>query len=263
MANIVAISRETIVKRYPAVYAENPAGHTSPNYQFVNTGKLVDDMLSNGWEAIQVSQQKVRSADRKESTKHQVTLRLRDWPISLTHLGGLYPAVRFINSHDWSSKLILSFMMMRLVCGNGLSVVGNQFMGANLRHDSALEDLHHILARIQEHATLMFAIAEKWHGIKLDSLQLMDFAMKAAEIRFEEKGDDMRARALLTIRRPEDAENTLWNAYNRVQENATKGGVKEKGMDRSVRALTNIQTSHDVNTSLFQLATQFAKGFAT
>jgi hypothetical protein len=260
MANIVALSKPQILKVAPAVYAERPAGHTSPDYHFVNTGELVENMVSRGWEVIAAKQQKVQAkhSHRKESAKHEVLLRLRDWPVGLEQLGGLYPTIRLINSHDWSSVLQLIIGMMRLVCGNGLTVAGAQFGNVIVRHDNAVEDLLAILMRMQEHGHKMMEIAQLWDSIELDTLQLLDFSTKAAEIRFGSDYTESHARALLIPQRSADKENTLWRVFNRVQENALKGGIKPEGGKRTLKAITNIQTSHDINSGLFVLASEFA-----
>jgi hypothetical protein len=58
-------------------------------------------------------------------------------------------------------------------------------------------------------------------------------------------------------RRNEDADPTLWNTFNLVQEKfvgGTKELVNSGGRERKVTALKNFQRVNTLNTSLWELA---------
>lgn len=255
--NVQIIPLDSIRDKVPSVFATKPAEHTSPNYKFIPTIDVVNHLQAEGWGIIAANQQKVRQASKLEGTKHSLSLmRIGEDPRALT-IGGLVPTINLVNSHDWSSTFRIVFGMYRLICSNGLMVGGAQFAAYTLRHDSIMADLNATLSRFQSSVTLMLERAEKWAQIGLDDLQMVELAMQAARIRFDDKATELHARAMLQARRGADVPNNLWNVYNRLQENGIKGGVKPQG-GRHVRSLGNIQAVTDYNTQLFELADNYA-----
>lgn len=260
MVNIMnnVLSLASIRDRAPAVFAQAPASHVSQHYKFVNTESVLNTLMENGWDPIAANQQKVRKASRTDGTKHTVLLRHSNTPTQAVELGGLIPTLRIINSHDWSSRFSMFFGMLRLVCSNGLTVSGAQFAGFDVRHDAVAEDVGKILGRFNSYSNMMLDTAERWSKVELSRDRAGEFFMGAARIRFGEDANSDHAHTLNMVRRPEDVEPTLWNAYNIAQENAMKGGGKRGQMKRLSRPLTNIATAHDVNTRLFEFAATFA-----
>ena len=59
-------------------------------------------------------------------------------------------------------------------------------------------------------------------GKVISATDALQFAKEASDIR----GGKIDPKALLTVRRDEDKEDTLWNVFNRVQENLIRGGVE-------------------------------------
>lgn len=247
---------EEVKARFPAIYADRPASHVSQDYQFVNTGLLVDSLLAKGWEIIQASQQNVRQADKMEGTKHSVSLRPGTNNSYCPHLGVLFPSIFIVNSHDWSSRLIIEFGFWRQVCGNG--AIGFSAQGGfNVRHDTFAEDLEGVLNRFASYGSHLMLMAERWNAIRLLGDQVRELAIGAAKIRFGEEATEDHARSLVIPRRSFDDKDDLWSVFNTIQENATQGGVKTGSLKRRIRALTNIQANRDVNVELFELARKF------
>lgn len=241
----------------PAVFASNPHPRVSEKYQFVPTNKVLESFEADGFECIHAKQQKVRSADRKESTKHTLLLRSPAFQIQ-DHRGVNLPTVRLINSHDWSSTLQVHFGMLALVCSNGLYFAGQQFASYSIRHDTVLEDVANIIQRFRSSIAHMENTMANWSKVQMEFEQRQRFARDAAKMRFGEdkEGLDIIAAALLETRRRQDESNDLWTTFNVVQENIIKGGVKA-GKRRS-RAINNIEADRRLNEELFKLAIGYA-----
>jgi hypothetical protein len=241
----------------PSVFATNPHPRVSAKYQFVPTNKVLETFEADGFECIHAKQQKVRSVDRKESTKHTLLLRSPAFQVT-DHRGVNLPTVRLINSHDWSSTLQVHFGMLALVCSNGLYFAGNQFASYSIRHDTVLEDVANIIKRFQSSIAHMESLIGNWSNVQMEDDMRRAFAHDAAKLRFGEdvEGLDLISAMLLETRRRQDSASDLWTTFNVVQENVIKGGVKA-GKRRS-RAINNIEADRRLNEELFQLAIGYA-----
>lgn len=246
------MNHEQIRIAAPSVFAVNPHPRVSEKYQFVPTAKVLETFEADGFECIHAKQQKVRDASRKESTKH--TLLLRQPGISVAdHRGVNLPTVRVINSHDWSSTLQVHFGMLALICSNGLYFTGQQFTSYNVRHDTAIEDVHNIITRFRSSVAHMATVIDNWRNIYLERSQREDFARDAAKLRFGDDADKVSlSDILLETRRRQDEAFDLWTTFNVIQENVIKGGQKI-GSRRS-RAIGNIDADQRLNEELFKLA---------
>jgi len=131
-------------------------------------------------------------------------------------------------------------------------------MQFSVRHDNIHEDIQTIMAQFRFNANQMLDTANAWNEITLDRQSQNTLAMAAARIRFGDEANSDHADSLLIARRSIDAEPTLWNIFNRIQENATKGGVKVGSMKRKSRKITNIRKDISINTELFDLVNTFA-----
>jgi hypothetical protein len=60
-------------------------------------------------------------------------------------------------------------------------------------------------------------------------------------------------------RREQDQKNDVWTIFNVIQENFTRGGLKyttDKGRKTELRGLKNIMVVNQINTKLWELATE-------
>ena len=255
------MNHEQLAKKAPAIFAQKPHAKVSENYTFVPTVDVISAFEQMGFEPIFAKQQRVRDASRKETCKHTVLLQHRDEKVR-DIFGKMLPTLRIINSHDWSSTLQVYFGMLRLVCQNGLMFAGEQFAQYIVRHDSVIEDSRAIAGRFQSAVGRMYSVAEQWAGIILPDEKAKEFALGAAVLRFgEERATLSLADVLLATRRKEDESRDLWTLFNVVQENVTKGGVKDPNREgaRNSRELVNIEEERRVNVELFELAMQYAR----
>jgi hypothetical protein len=251
------IPLELIRATAPSVFAEKPAEHVSPNYKFVPTIHVIETMMAKGWEPIAAKQQRTRNIANRELTKHSVIMRYMglDGDSNMV-LGGLYPTLTLVNSHNWASRLEFIYGMLRLICSNGLSVRGPEFGGMSVRHDKISEDVEAIMRDFHTNSSKMIEEAMHWHNIALTMEAATEFARAAAILRFGEVATMDHVLTLLMNRRYQDADMTLWNIYNSVQENAVKGGYKSGAMKRRIRGITNIGSEIQFNTGLYDLASK-------
>jgi Domain of unknown function (DUF932) len=249
------LDHEVIRNRAPSVFAESPANHVSDNYKFVRTLDILETMEADGWGCIGAMQTKVRKPDSLEVTKHQLIMRNPKFNPELVSVGGVIPVIRIVNSHNWSSRLMMFLGIYRFICSNGM-VVGQEMNSIAIRHDHVMEDLSVVLARFNSNAMRTLDTAERWAGISLNENQQRQFAMGAATIRFGENANENHAIALQGARREADKGDSLWHTFNRIQENAVQGGMGVLG-GRRARRIRNIDRDVQVNRNLWNLAASF------
>lgn len=255
--NYLALDSQELKTRCPAIFATAPDAKVSPNYQFVPTHEVLRILEDDGWRIKSATQQRTR--DDRDTSKHMISMLHPDFAVQARDLGGLKPQVRIVNSHDWSSKLQIMIGMFRLVCTNGLMVSAGDVLNYNVRHDRITEDTRTVMARIQSGSNRLVSTASAWDAIKLDDSQVMEFGRQAADLRFpgrEGSERDSLARELVSPRRDIDAENTLWNVYNRAQESGMTGGFRVSR--RRARPISNIAATVDFNQKLWEAAERFS-----
>ena len=143
-----------------------------------------------------------------------------------SHMGamnGTIPEILLINSHDGSTSLRMEAGLFRLVCSNGLIVKSQDIYSSRTRHIDVTEERVVTEAmKVIKAASESARRVEIFMGKVITDVDALQFAKEASDIR----GGKIDPKALLTCRRDEDKENTLWNVFNRVQENLIRGGVE-------------------------------------
>ena len=92
----------------------------------------------------------------------------------------------------------------------------------------------------------------------MDRNEVYRFGTDAAKLRFDDP-DEMTVNSVLQARRTQDADNNLWTVFNRAQENLLRGGFMVNGGRRSSRTITSIDKNLELNTSLWDLASNYSK----
>jgi hypothetical protein len=164
-----------------------------------------------------------------------------------------------VNSHDGSRPISFDMGLFRLVCSNGLVRKSHDMGGFKERHTkltfSALKDL------ISEKLDSLPKTIEQingWASRVMTSEEIRNFATDAIKLRAgEEKSPEQyEINSILATRRSADEGNSLWQVFNTVQENLTKGGFQMA--DRQARAITNPWADMTLNQGIWQLAEQYA-----
>ncbi len=254
------LTNEDLRRVAPAVFAEAPIESVSSRYQLVSTIGAVDFLRNEGYHVTEARQDRVmkRSA---ATARHALTLVHEDFLQQAERLE-YYPRVVLINSHNLTAALTLLAGIFRLVCSNGM-VVGRTSAHLRTRHVGHVNDLlAGQLALARDEALQVSATIDRWRGIELSSNDEIEFAKKAASIRFGERAEAYGHGVLLEARRTEDDGRDLWRVFNRVQENTvTRGVAGTSAMGRAIRsrALTDTTSFVRTNQALWSLAERYAE----
>lgn len=167
------------------------------------------------------------------------------------------PEVVITNSFDCMSSLKVDVGIFRLVCTNGLTVKVKDFGSLKLRHVGNADDMaHEILMGMIDLIPEVENIIIRMRCKVLTEQQAIDFAIKAAQIRWNKEFTPEQAKVLLKAARPEDDGLHLWEVMNRVQENALSvSGLQIPGMRRS-RLVTNPGNYEKINAGIFEIAVE-------
>lgn len=217
------LSPANISRMAPAIAFGNKRETLSDNYGFVSSNNLIDFANDLGFLPVQVGQAKSKKQELASSAKHFVRLRHeRDF--------GKPEAVDILlrNSHDGTSAVKLQLGIFRLVCSNGL-VVGQSFKQFSVTHLNLSEDtikdamtgIFDLTPKILERVEVMknITVDKSWayevlsHALKL-RLGYDEDKSKIIEGEFKTLSEQA-----LRLRRHADSESSVWNFYNRLQEN--------------------------------------------
>ena len=234
----------------------------SKHYSFVPTSRVINDLRSMGWDAVDACQVKSRKSSTNGYQKHMVTFENESYK---TEGATEYPQLLLTNSHDGGNAFTLSAGIFRLVCSNGLVIKTEDYGTSRLVHKGysfkSIQDLvEQFVATIDETLTRITAMKE----VELNKEQQIEFAKTAALLRFTEKAynegniaDVVELDDLLSVDRKEDKGNGLWEVFNRVQESLVQGKFHYIGgnkKSRKARPIKNFKQSIDVNKKLSELA---------
>lgn len=116
--------------------------------------------------------------------------------------------------------------------------------------------------RVLEDFEAVDASADGMKALTLQPEEQRAFATAALALRFGERGEGeppapVTAEQLIEARRPEDMNASLWTTFQKVQENALKGGQPgrgAKGRRLHTRPVASIDRSVSLNRALWVLA---------
>jgi len=244
-------------ENHPAIFAEQAASTVSDKYTFIPTTRILGVLEDEGWIPTSASQVNSHQEGNKQFAKHLIRLR-RDEAIA-PEVDKTIPEIVLFNSHNGKSNYDLRMGLYRFVCSNGMVVSDAEFGSIKIRHMGYTDE--QVVKASQEfidNSTRIMNVVQEWQDVKLDRDQMRSFGREAAKLRFEDP-DDLTINTVLQARRSDDMGSDLWTVFNRTQENLIQGGFLVTNGRRRSRKITNIDKNIDINTSLWDLASQYSR----
>lgn len=254
------LSSEEIAHVAPSAFSRSFSELRTEQYSMFNTADIIDALAKEGFVPTKAFQHNPKHSpkfiqarqDRMEADRlHQRHL------IRFTHVDHLNnpeerPEIVLVNSHNGACSYQLAAGIFRLVCSNGLIVRTQDFGTVSIRHEGhSLDEVINASMGIASRFNELFPIVEDMKNIHLTPGEVTMFAMNAARIKYGDKKFE-NVRQIVEPLRKEDAENTLWNVYNRAQENIIRGG--KKITSRTMQPILRIEEGIRVNADLFEMA---------
>ncbi len=264
------LSHEQIQCIAPSVFADREDDSRSARYRFVPSSTLLDRMEDEGFLVVAAQEQGSRQPDGTPTRKHLLRFAHADM---LRMPSEHRIEVAMINSHNGTSSYKLMAGIFRLVCTNGL-MVGTQVSEICVRHTGhAAEEIIAASLKLAGETPHLLHLIQRMQSVLVSYKQQLDMAYEAARLRLGEGFLKLIApEVLLVPRRYNDigytagGPATLWQAFNRIQENLIKGGVRlrpqlsENGLRparRRLRAVNGIDGNTKLNRALWDLTERY------
>lgn len=238
-----------------AALTAEPCPNMSERYVHIDTRDVVRYMKSEGWHLAATRAAQPRVRDPLYATHMLDFRRPDDVPIR-----GAAPRIIIVNSHNGTTSARAMAGFFRFVCANGL-VVGHETGHVVARHAGAdaLQFVHEV-QRLERVLAEQRSTLQRWAGRRLNLAQREEYARLVAQLRY---GSAWAAEPhqILALRREEDDDGTLFSAFNRAQENTTRGGFigrSRTGRRVTARPLTGIMSDLTYNERLWRMTAELA-----
>jgi hypothetical protein len=221
-----------------------------------------------------VKQGKTRVPGKADFTRHMIRFRHRS--LKDVRSGDSVLEVALLNSHDGTSSWEIMGALWRVSCLNALVSGGTMLINHKVPHKG--DQLHNVIEgtyAVVEESKQLAHVPEDWGAVQLKADEARALAKAAHALRFEDTDGQLaqaiKPEALLATRRFEDREPNLWHTFNRIQENAFKGGLAgtatlrdpDTGRMRqrrvTTRPINNIEQDVKLNRALWVLAEEMRK----
>lgn len=219
----------------------------SEKYVVIDTSKVIVALMAMGFE--------LREVLRSKNGKGVHRARLRS-SIPFVNSKGeiLFFEIILLNSYDKTCFFRVKTGLFRQVCTNGLCIqvegMGDEYVVRHMGTEAEIAE--EIAIRAAQVAPKVFEVQETLATTILTDKQIVDLAIRAAQIRFNKTFTREQARKLLEVARPEDNGRDAWAIFNVLEEKVIKGGVKLEGQKRTSRPLTRAKNAQVVGEQLFE-----------
>lgn len=268
-----ALSNEELRVRVPSIFATEAHESRSERFAPIPTIEVLDGLRAEGFDPFFAQQARTRIEGKAEFTKHMLRLRHR----SITNDEGQAFEIILVNANDGTSSYQMVPGFFRFVCANGL-MCGETFNEVKVRHSgNAVGEVIEGAYTVLQEAPLVAEQVSRFKSITLNDDERQIMAEAAHMIRFPDayntdapKSAPVEANALLKIQRSADRASDLWTAFNVVQENTIRGGLRgalqrtESGrlVRRSTREVTGIDQNKALNRALWMITERMAEAKA-
>lgn len=267
-----ALSNDELRARVPSIFATEAHESRSERFAPIPTIEVLDGLRAEGFDPFFAQQARTRVEGKAEFTKHMLRLRHR----SITNDDGQAFEIILVNANDGTSSYQMVPGFFRFVCANGL-MCGETFNEVKVRHSgNAVGEVIEGAYTVLQEAPLVAEQVDRFKSITLNDDERQIMAEAAHMIRFPEAHDanapkpaPVDAEALLRINRRDDMASDLWTAFNVVQENTIRGGLRglhrsETGrlIRRTTREVSGIDQNKALNRALWMITERMAEAKA-
>ncbi len=250
----------------PAVSTPSPSPELrktlgiTDRYVHVPTTQVIEDIQKLGWNPIQACQ--VNARKRKGYQRHMIKFVNPDFMVEGRDE---YPELLLSNSHDGTTSFTLDVGIFRLICSNGMVIKTQDFGSMKVRHYGYdFEAIKSAVTELMQSIPGYLKQVEEMKQQKLEKDQMLDFARKAAMLRFAKTNEESIEKIVdltdfLESTRQEDEGDGLWEVFNRIQEKVVNGkfqyafGKKE----RKARPVKGFKQQVKLNQDLWELASSY------
>jgi hypothetical protein len=270
------LSEDQMRSAAPSVFAAGKHASRSARYTYIPTIEVLRGLHREGFEPFMVAQGASRIEGKAEFTKHLIRLRHVGADAATAMARPEANEIILINSHDGASSYQLLSGLFRFVCCNGL-VVGSVANDIRIAHKGNIQgEVIEGAFRVLDDFAAVNDATERMKALDLQPDEERAFATAALALRYGDRGErgergegsecqppaPITAEQLIEARRPEDLGRSLWTTFQRVQENALRGGQpgrSAQGKRLHTRPVASIDRSVSLNRALWVLAEEMRR----
>ena len=262
MSNITTYTTklDELIVNAPAV--ANTAVHPdcSKRYSLVNSRHIAQCMFIDGWELVGGRQSRSRNPENRPFARHSMLFTRKD--LQIPDMGAMAYAQVF-NAHAGRGSCSTRVGFYRFACANEIMSGAVVDIRASVRHTGEAEtSVLESISKISQQIPKLVDNIREWNKYRVNGAEVQSLATAGLKARF---GDDSARWPIDPTsvaghtRRSEDADNTLWLALNRVQENILRpfqpGKVDEEtGKRIAFRRVSAFDRLANVNIALWEEA---------
>ena len=247
----------------PSIFADDRHARRSDRYSHIPTIEVLRDLRREGFDPFMVAQGRSRIDGRSAHTRHMVRLRHSERAPSGTEVCELV----LINSHDGACSFHTLAGVHSFGCSNDF-VVASAYGSNRVPHKGDVQQaVIECALRVLDVFREVDLSIRRMKALEIDADTELAFAAAALELRYGKRGEGLppvpiSALQLTEGRRPESIGTSLWQAFQRIQENAVRGGQTGRttnGRGFLTRGVTGIERSVGLNQALWSLAERVAR----
>jgi hypothetical protein len=257
------LSEEQMRHAAPSIFANAKHNSRSERYTYIPTIDVLRGLAREGFVPFMVAQGLSRIEGKTDYTKHMIRHRHG-------RQGSVLPEANeiiLINSHDGASSYQMLAGVLRFVCCNGL-VVGQIANDIRIPHKGNIQ--HQVIDgafKVLEGFRAVDDSVQAMKALALEPEEQQAFATAALALRFGDRTEGqppapVGAAQLNEPRRVEDTGANLWSTFQRVQENALRGGLPGRtvqGRRMHTREVASIDRGVGLNRALWVLAEEMRR----
>ena len=261
-----ALDEEQMRAVAPSIFAEHKHASRSERYTYIPTIDVLRGLRREGFEPFMVAQGRSRTPGKEDYTKHLIRLRHARDSNSAAGARAETHEIILINSHDGASSYQMLAGVLRFVCLNSL-VVGDIAHDIRIPHKGNIQgEVIEGAFRVLDEFETIDASTEGMKAVTLRAAEEQVFARAALELRYADHAQGaplpVTAEQLVEPRRMEDRGASLWDSFQRVQENLLRGGLRGRtvqGRRMRTREVASIDRGVSLNRALWTLAEEMRK----
>lgn len=265
-----ALTDDEMFQAAPSIFATTAHESRSARFAPIPTIEVLRGLQKEGFSPVGVKQSTSRIPGKENFTKHLIRLRRLD-DATEYKVGDTVFEMLLKNANDGTCRYSLMAGLFRIACKNSLVALADTLDDVKIGHTGNLQNVQHKVIegtyRVLDNAEAALAAPQDWSQIALHPREQLAFAEAAHILRFdEETAAPVEPVKLLQANRREDTAGDVWTVFNRVQENAIKGGLHgqrttDDGRVRRVttRPVNGIDQGVKLNRALFTLAAKMAE----
>ena len=238
---------QTVLQTYPS-------SDRTLRYNMIETKPFLDLFQFKGFQVQTIKCATTRKEQWLGHEKHRITLAHPDFS---GNIGS--PTIQLINSSNGSSQFELLLGFLTKVCSNG-ATLSREHWHYQVRHIGKNNlDITQLTDSIFQGFEVVSSQVNKMHSKTLPIYDQWKMAEYAIGLKWENKDIPFPISSMLKGYRLEQEDSTVWNIYNRVQENLIRGFEYQSGKrTRKTRAVKSVNADTTLNQKLWDYALSLA-----